>query len=74
MLCRILRPEKVGGLRLRPGVLMELPEWVVRELEHRDPPIVDVLEQRRADNLDPIGRLANAQGTGRTFVKLPEGD
>jgi hypothetical protein len=74
MLVKCRKRAKVGGMRLTPGVLLDLPEWAVREIVDCDPEAVEVIERVRADNLDPLGRLTMLPAGGRLIVKLPEGD
>ena len=40
---RVLRREGVRGIKLRPGE-MSVPRWLVRELQHRDPPVLEVID------------------------------
>lgn len=68
MLCKVLRKERVGGFRMEPGQVVDLPRWVVDAAGEA----VQVIEQEKQTNLDLTHKLSGMAKGGRVLVKLPE--
>jgi len=74
MLCKVLRNDRVPGLNLRKGAVVDVPDaWAVDLVASGTlrPVKVDVAEKHT--NLDRLGILTNLPAGSRLLVKLPPG-
>ena len=76
MLVRCIRPAKVAGLRMKPGEVADVPEWMARELRACEPPAIAPVSGRRETNLESGARATNVSSADApwTFVKCSEGE
>lgn len=54
MFVKVLRREGVRGYKLIPGMVMDVPGYVVEEVRHRNPPVIEILEHEQPLGVDRV--------------------